>query len=78
MLNVQITNKNAIYVNDTRITNRSTKWGVHNTVAEFQARTPREVLQGVVAQGFPNLLSLVDYEPYRSIARSALEEAVQA
>lgn len=32
---VDITDRGAIYVDDTRITNRNTKWGVHQTVDSF-------------------------------------------
>lgn len=35
LVHVSVTHKNAIYVNDTRITNRSTKWGIHTSVDSF-------------------------------------------
>ena len=36
MAQVVITDKRAVYVNDCRITDRSTKWGVHYPLYEFE------------------------------------------
>lgn len=35
-VNVKVTDKRAIYVNDTRITDRGTKYGVHTIIDEFE------------------------------------------
>jgi hypothetical protein len=32
MIKLEVTDRGAIYVNDSRITDRSTKWGVHTIV----------------------------------------------
>lgn len=44
---VTVTDKRAVYINHTRITSRSTKWGVHNTIDEFRcaAKNVRRRLQ---------------------------------
>lgn len=48
---LEVTDKGAIYINDTRITDRSTKWGVHTTV--FSTVCNREdVLDVLVKNGF--------------------------
>lgn len=48
---LEVTDKGAIYVNDTRITDRSTKWGVHTTV--FSTVCNREdVLEVLTKNGF--------------------------
>lgn len=48
---LEVTDKGAIYVNNTRITDRSTKWGVHTTV--FSTVCNREdVVNVLVANGF--------------------------
>ena len=41
ILKVTVTNKNAVYINDTRITSRGTKWGVHYTIDEFRCAAHR-------------------------------------
>jgi hypothetical protein len=48
---LEVTDKGAIYVDDTRITDRSTKWGVHTTV--FSTVCNREdVLDVLTKNGF--------------------------
>lgn len=48
---LEVTDKGAIYIDDTRITDRSTKWGVHTTV--FSTVCNREdVLDVLVKNGF--------------------------
>ncbi len=38
-MKVEVTNKNAIYIDGCRITDRNTKWGIHNILDEFQCET---------------------------------------
>ena len=48
---LEVTDKGSIYIDDTRITDRSTKWGVHTTV--FSTVCNREdVLDVLVKNGF--------------------------
>lgn len=48
---LEVTNKGAIYVNDTRITDRSTKWGLHSIV--FSTLCERDkVLDTLVTNGY--------------------------
>lgn len=35
---IEVTNQGAVYVNNTRVTGRETKWGVHQTV--FSTKCP--------------------------------------
>lgn len=48
---LEVTNKGAIYVNDTRITDRSTKWGLHTIVFSTVCNS-NEVLDILVANGY--------------------------
>ncbi len=53
-VNVEVTDKGAVYVNDTRITGRHTKWGIQNTI--FQAKVPLDqVVQTLRDNGFGNI-----------------------
>jgi len=48
---LEVTDRGAIYVNDTRITDRSTKWGLHNIV--FSTVCDREeVVDILVKNGY--------------------------
>jgi len=59
VVNVKITNKGAIYVDDTRITNRNTKWGCHNIVEEFDC--PRsEVRERCLFWGYDDAVRNID------------------
>ena len=52
-VNLEVTDKGAVYINGTRITGRATKWGVQNTV--FQAKVPlNQVVQTLRDNGFEN------------------------
>lgn len=48
---LEVTDKNAIYVDNTRITDRSTKWGVHTTVFSIVCRR-EDVVNVLVENGF--------------------------
>lgn len=63
MVKVEVTSQNAIYVDDTRITNRSTKWGGHRIVDSWQCQED-EVRSTLVKNGHGNLIHLIDDEKY--------------
>lgn len=52
MVTLEVTNKGAIYVNNNRITNRSTKWGIHNIVFSTTCKK-EDVVKTLKAYGFP-------------------------
>jgi hypothetical protein len=69
---VEVTDRDAIYIDGTRITNRSTKWGTHlNLVTWF---IPKDrVIDTLIEHGFTRSVRLIDFEPYATLARAALE-----
>ena len=73
LINVCVTASNAIYVNDTRITDRSTKpWGGSKTLFETSVADDC-VISVLVDNGYKRLLSKIDTEPYLSQANAVLE-----
>lgn len=51
---VEVTNQGAVYVNNTRITDRSTKWGVHQTM--FSVKVAANDVTSVLAEhGYGNI-----------------------
>lgn len=58
---VQVTDKNAIYVNDTRITNRSTKWGVHTIIDSWQTDDKENIVEECKNRGHNKPASLIDW-----------------
>ena len=60
-VNVQVTDKRAIYVNGTRITNRGTKWGVHTILDEFECERG-QVASECIARGYADAVSRIDKE----------------
>lgn len=68
---VSVDSGGAIYVNDTRITDRSTKWGVKTVLCGFKCRK-HEVVSRVRDMGFDGHIKHIDTEPYVS-QREALE-----
>lgn len=66
----------AVYINDTRITDRSTKpWGGSPTLYEDVVEQD-SVISVLVENGYKRLLSKIDTEPYLSQAKAALEKTV--
>ena len=63
--------RNAIYVNNTRITHRGTKWGVRAVLASFECPADRVVAE-CLARGLHDHVKAIDTEPYESAARAAL------
>lgn len=53
-LKVQVTDKGAVYVNETRITGRSTKWGVHHIVFSAEA-APKDVVETLKQNGYGHI-----------------------
>lgn len=60
---VEVTDKNAIYVNDMRITNRSTKWGNHTIIDSFKCNK-NEVVKLCVKRNHMIPVSKIDDESY--------------
>lgn len=60
IVNVKVTSLGAVYVNDTRVTGRSTKWGVHNIVCEFRC-APKNVHFYLKQHGFHTIRLDPDY-----------------
>ena len=60
---VAITDKGAIYIDDTRITNRNTKWGVHNSLDNFSC-PQHEVVAQCVERGWGGHVRNIDTVPY--------------
>lgn len=51
---IEVTNQGAVYVNNTRITGRETKWGIHHTL--FTAKAPaNKVKETLVNNGFGHI-----------------------
>jgi len=51
---VEVTNQGAVYVNDTRITGRDTKWGIHQTM--FSVKVPANKVSSTLAEhGYGNI-----------------------
>ena len=48
---LEVTDRGAIYVDDTRITDRSTKWGLHNIVFSTLCEKSH-VVDALVANGY--------------------------
>jgi len=64
LIKLTVTASNAIYVDDTRITDRSTKpWNGSATVFETTVLNT-QVVDVLIDNGFKRLLSKIDTEPY--------------
>jgi hypothetical protein len=74
LVELVVTESGAVYVNDTRITDRSTKpWGGSPTL--FEGKVPDDmVVKTLVDNGYKKLLSKIDTEPYLSQSKSKLEK----
>lgn len=66
---VEVTDKNAIYVNGLRITNRNTKWGVHSIVAEFSCRA-EELHIECSKRGLNKALECIEEKEYKNLIRN--------
>lgn len=71
--NVQITNTSAIYVDNSRITSRATKWGIHTVLADFNC-DDADVVKECLARGFEHAVRMIDTEPYRARAEAIHQE----
>lgn len=60
---VEVTDKGAIYVDETRISARSTKWGQHRIVASFTCSSS-QVGTALVERGFQDLAQKIDAPVY--------------
>lgn len=64
-MQVEVTNRGAIYVDNIRITDRSTKWGVHNAIDCFEA-DETDVVKLLFERGHSKEAARITDEPYRS------------
>lgn len=55
-LTVEVTNRGAVYINDTRVTGRSTKWGIHNIIFSQENVKPENVRQLLVDNGYGSII----------------------
>lgn len=56
---VEVMHNGCIAVNDTRITNRSTKWGILKVIDKFYVN-PENVLKHLKKRGHEKLIPLID------------------
>jgi hypothetical protein len=54
MLTVEVTNLGAVYVNNTRITGRDTKWGCHTIIFETKAYQ-KDVIKTLKDNGYGHI-----------------------
>lgn len=59
-MKVEVTDKGAIYVDNTRITNRNTKWGQHTILAEFACDEAADVANECIRRGFSRHVKNID------------------
>ena len=59
-ITVRVTERNAIYVNRIRITNRSTKWGLRQTLDEFEVDSFDEVVPELRKRGWDFQCKFID------------------
>jgi hypothetical protein len=57
---MEVTNLGAVYINGTRVTDRSTKWGVHRTVYTGRVYAHR-VTHNLVKHGYGHIKLDPDY-----------------
>ena len=69
-VNVEVMDLNAIYVDDTRITARSTKWGPQVMVAVFTCEQKEAVAQ-CLERGHTKAVAHISEEPLKSKRDSA-------
>lgn len=59
---VEVTNRGAVYVNDTRVTGRATKWGTHNIICSSSVKIPVDkVRQFLEDNGYGNIHLVPEY-----------------
>lgn len=68
---VTLTERGAIYVNNLRITHRGTKWGARRILAEFSCK-PHEVYSQCVERGFPKHAKNIDEDGYGKPAKAGV------
>lgn len=64
LVRVTITDKGAIYINDSRITGGNTKWGTHRTLDEFECGMCAVVAE-CVKRGWGGHVRNIDTSPYQ-------------
>lgn len=72
-VNVEVTDKNAIYVDGMRITNRNTKWGIHNIIAEFSCRAEELPIE-CSKRGLHKALECIEEKEYKNLIKSKIND----
>ena len=57
---MEVTNRGAVYINGTRVTDRDTKWGVH-TIVHSGRVYPHRVTHNLVKHGYAHIKLDADY-----------------
>lgn len=52
LLTVEVTDRDAVYVNGTRITGRHTRWGIHTTILTLENVQPDQVQEALDEHGY--------------------------
>lgn len=73
MVNVVVDSGKAIYVNSTRITNRSTKWGLKDIILEFDCPKEDVVPTLFSYRHLGDHMRNIDTEPYLTQYRNLIE-----
>lgn len=63
-MKVEVTDRLAVYVDGTRITDRGTKWGTHTILCSFDVLNATDVAQELKARGFERHLKRIDGTEY--------------
>lgn len=63
-IKVTVTDKDAIYVNDHRITDRGTKWDIHHIIDEFECMTESDVKTICLKRGHIDAVKRIDIPGY--------------
>ncbi len=69
MMEVKVTDKGAIYVDDSRVTHRGTKWGIHYNLDVFEVDKKNAVYGACVSRGFKTHADNIDIEGYGKIVK---------
>lgn len=57
---LEVTDRNAVYINGTRITGRDSKWGIHRTMLSIQIK-PTDIVETLNEYGYGYIKLDADY-----------------
>ena len=63
-MKVDITHRDAIYVDDYRITHRGTKWGTHQILESFTVKDKNDVVSECLKRGYKGAVENIDNVAY--------------